>query len=113
MANPNLLTATSALGNTTGVTPTAGVTTTFLTNAASSGQVYKINRISITNDSGSSAVVLVSAGGSAIYAKTVNSATTEFAVTTTTGFYLLENNSIFVTSTLNNTAFVVSYEIIS
>ena len=113
MANPNLLTATSALGNTTGVSPTAGLITTLLTNAASSGKVYKINRISITNESGSSGVMKVYAGAGSIYANTVNSSTTEFAVTKTTGFYLLENDSIIVLSPLNSVTFVVSYEIIS
>ena len=113
MANPNLLTATSALGNTTGVTPSTFGLTTLLTNAASSGKVYKINRISITNESGSSGVMKVFSGGGTIYANTLNSLTTEFAVTKTTGFYLLENDSILVSSSSGSTTFVVSYEIIS
>jgi hypothetical protein len=113
MANPNLLTATSALGNTTAATPSASVTTVLLTNAASSGQVYKINRISITNYSGSSGVMQVIWDGNPIYYNTVINSTTEFAVTKTTGFYLLENKSITVRSPFDFVTFVVSYEIIS
>jgi hypothetical protein len=113
MANPNLLTATSAHGNLTGVSPTASALTLLLTNAASSGQVYKINRISIANESASSGIMQVIAGGTTIYSNTVANSTTQFAVTKDTGFYLLENNSILVLSPLNGVTFVVSYEIIS
>jgi hypothetical protein len=51
--------------------------------------------------------------GYAIYQKSVDPATTEYAVTKTTGFYLLENSSITIFSPYSSVYFSVSYEIIS
>ena len=56
MANPNLLAATTATGTTTYYTPTGTSAVVLLPNAASSGQVFKINQIVATNVNGSSAV---------------------------------------------------------
>jgi hypothetical protein len=56
MANPNLLAASTASGTTTYLTPGNTTANTLLSNAASSGQVYKINQIVAANVNGSSAV---------------------------------------------------------
>ena len=56
MANPNLLAATTASGTTTYYTPTGTSAVVLLPNAASSGQVFKINQIVCANVNGSSAV---------------------------------------------------------
>ena len=56
MANPNLLAATTASGTTTYYTPGGTTAVVLLANAASSGQVYKINQIVCANVNGSSAV---------------------------------------------------------
>ena len=45
MANPNLLAATTASGTTTYLTPGGTSAVVLLPNAASSGQVFKINQI--------------------------------------------------------------------
>ena len=56
MANPNLLAATTASGTTTYLTPGGTTALVLVTNAASSGQVFKINQIVAANVNGSSAV---------------------------------------------------------
>jgi hypothetical protein len=56
MANPNLLAATTASGTTTYYTPGGTSAVVLLPNAASSGQVFKINQIVAANVNGSSAV---------------------------------------------------------
>ncbi len=56
MANPNLLAATTASGTTTYLTPGGTSAVVLLPNAASSGQVFKINQIVAANVSGSAAV---------------------------------------------------------
>ena len=43
MANPNIVAVTSILGNTTFLTPANTSANVLLSNAASSGNVYKIN----------------------------------------------------------------------
>ena len=56
MANPNIVNVTSILGNTTFYTPSGATAVVLLPNAASSGQVFKINQIVATNVNGSTAV---------------------------------------------------------
>jgi hypothetical protein len=56
MANPNIVSVTSILGNTTFLTPSDTSANTLLSNAASSGNVLKINQIVAANVNGTSAV---------------------------------------------------------
>jgi hypothetical protein len=56
MANPNIVAVTSILGNTTFLTPSDTSANVLLSNAASSGNVLKINQIVAANVNGSSAV---------------------------------------------------------
>jgi len=131
MANPNLLAATTASGTTTYYTP--GVTTALvlLANAASSGQVFKINNIVAANVNGSAAVdATVSiytngavaqgsapSGGTAypiVSTVSVPADATLIVVDKTTGLYLMEGTSISITSgTASGITYSVSYEVIS
>jgi hypothetical protein len=56
MANPNIVAVTSILGNTTFLTPSDTSANVLLSNAASSGNVLKINQIVAANVNGTSAV---------------------------------------------------------
>jgi hypothetical protein len=56
MANPNLFAATTASGTTTYLTPGGTTAVVLVPNAASSGQVFKINQIVAANVNGSAAV---------------------------------------------------------
>ena len=56
MANPNIVAVTSILGNTTYLTPANTTANVLLSNAASSGDVLKINQIVCANVDGTAAV---------------------------------------------------------
>jgi hypothetical protein len=131
MANPNLLAATTASGTTTYYTPGGTSAVVLLANAASSGQVYKINQIVCANVNGSSAVnATVSvytngavaqgsapSGGTAypiISTIAVPASASVIAVDKTTAVYLMEGTSITVTSgTASGITYTISYEVIS
>lgn len=131
MANPNLLAATTASGTTTYYTPGGTTAVVLLANAASSGQVYKINQIVCANVNGSSAVnATVSiytngavaqgsapSGGTAypiISTISVPASASVIAVDKTTAVYLMEGSSITVTSgTASGITYTISYEVIS
>ena len=131
MANPNLLAATTASGTTTYYTPSGTTAVVLLANAASSGQVYKINQIVCANVNGSSAVnATVSiytngavaqgsapSGGTAypvISTVSVPASASLIAVDKSTGIYLMEGTSISVTSgTASGITYSVSYEVVS
>jgi hypothetical protein len=131
MANPNLLAATTASGTTTYYTPGGTTALVLLRNAASSGQVYKINQIVCANVNGSSAVnATVSiytnggvaqgsapSGGTAypiISTISVPASASVIAVDKTTAVYLMEDSSITVTSgTASGITYTISYEVIS
>jgi len=131
MANPNLLAATTASGTTTYYTPGGTTALVLLRNAASSGQVYKINQIVCANVNGSSAVnATVSiytnggvaqgsapSGGTAypiISTIAVPASASVIAVDKTTAVYLMEDSSITVTSgTASGITYTISYEVIS
>jgi len=131
MANPNLLAATTASGTTTYYTPGGTTAVVLLANAASSGQVYKINQIVCANVNGSSAVNATVAiytnggvaqgsapsGGTAypiISTISVPASASLIAVDKTTAVYLQENSSITVTSgTASGITYTISYEVIS
>ena len=124
MANPNIVAVTSILGNTTYLTPANTTANVLLSNAASSGNVLKINQIVCANVDGSSAanctvtVNSAAAGGGTAYpivsTVSVPADASLIVVDKTTAIYLMENQSIVVTSgTANDLAFTISYEAIS
>ena len=131
MANPNLLAATTASGTTTYYTPGGVTAVVLLPNAASSGQVFKINQIVCANVNGSSAVnATVSiytngavaqgsapSGGTAypiISTISVPASASVIAVDKTTAVYLMEGSSITITSgTASGITYSISYEVIS
>ena len=131
MANPNLLAATTASGTTTYYTPGGTTAVVLLANAASSGQVFKINQIVCANVNGTSAVnATVSvytngavaqgsapSGGTAypiISTIAVPASASVIAVDKTTAVYLMEGTSITVTSgTASGITYTISYEVIS
>jgi hypothetical protein len=131
MANPNIAAASSILGTTTFLTPSGTSAVVLLPNAASSGQVFKINQIVAANVNGSAAVDTTVAiysngavaqgsapsGGTAYpIASTVSvpADASLVAVDKTTAIYLMEGQSIIVTSgTGSGITYTISYEVIS
>jgi len=124
MANPNIVNVTSILGTTTYLTPANTTANTLLSNAASSGLVFKINQIVCANVNGSSAVnATVSINNAAAGAGTnfpvistiaVPASASVIAVDKTTAIYLMENSSIVVTSgTASGITYTISYESIA
>ena len=124
MANPNIINVTTLTGNTTYLTPSNTTANTLLSNAASSGLVYKINQIVCANVNGSSAVnATVAINNAAAGAGTnypiistisVPASASLIAVDKTTAVYLTENSSIVVTSgTASGITYTISYESIA
>ena len=131
MANPNLLAATTASGTTTYLTPGGTSAVVLIPNAASSGQVFKINQIVAANVNGSAAVnATVSiytngavaqgsapSGGTAfpiVSTVSVPASASLVVVDKTTPVYLMEGTSITVTSgTASGITYSISYEVIS
>jgi len=131
MANPNIANASSILGTTTFLTPSGTSAVVLLPNAASSNQVFKINQIVAANVNGTSAVdTTVSiysnggvaqgsapSGGTAFPVASTISVPADASlvvVDKTTAIYLMENQSIIVTSgTGSGITYSVSYEVIS
>jgi hypothetical protein len=131
MANPNIASATSILGATTYLTPSGTTALVLLPNAASSNQVFKINQIVAANVNGSAAVdttVSIYSNG-AVAQGSAPSGGTAFPIASTvsvppdaslvvvdktTAVYLMEGQSITVTSgTASGITYSISYEIIS
>ena len=131
MANPNIVNVTSILGTTTYYTPTGTSAVVLLPNAAASGLVFKINQIVCANVNGTSAVnATVSiysngavaqgsapSGGTAypvISTIAVPASASVIAVDKTTAIYLMEGNSITITSgTASGITYTISYESIA
>jgi hypothetical protein len=124
MANPNIVNVTSILGTTTYLTPANTTANTLLSNAASSGLVFKINQIVCANVNGTSAVnATVAINNAAAGAGTnfpvistipVPASASVIAVDKTTAIYLMENSSIVVTSgTASGITYTISYESIA
>ena len=124
MANPNIVNVTSILGTTTYLTPANTTANTLLSNAASSGLVFKINQIVCANVNGASAVnATVAINNAAAGAGTnfpvistiaVPASASVIAVDKTTAIYLMENSSIVVTSgTSSGITYTLSYESIA
>lgn len=131
MANPNLTNVNSITGNTTYLTPSGTTAVVLLPNAASSGNVFKINQIVAANVNGSSAVnttVSIYTNGAVAQGSAPSSGTAYPIVSTisvpanaslvvvdkTTPIYLMEGTSITVTSgTASGITYSISYEIMS
>ena len=131
MANPNITAVTSILGETTFYTPSPTTAVVLLPNAASSGNVFKINQIVATNVNGSFAVNATvaiytngavaqgsaPAGGVAypiVSTVSVPASASLIVVDKTTAIYLKEAHSIIITSgTASGITYTISYEIIS
>ena len=131
MANPNLLAATTASGTTSYLTPSATTAVVLIPNAASSGQVFKINNIVAANVNGSAAVdttVAIYTNGAVAQGSAPSGGTAYPIVSTvsvpadaslivtdkTTALYLMEGSSIIVTSgTASGITYSISYEVIS
>jgi hypothetical protein len=130
MANPNLFAATTASGTTTYLTPGGTTALILVPNAASSGQVFKINQIVVANVTGSAANATVAiysngavaqgsapSGGTAypiVSAVSVPANASLIAVDKTTAVYLMEGSSISITSgTSSALTYTISYEVIS
>jgi hypothetical protein len=131
MANPNLFAATTASGTTTYLTPSATTAVVLVPNAASSGQVFKINQIVAANVNGTNAVdttVAIYTNGAVAQGSAPSSGTAYPIVSTvsvpadaslivvdkTTAVYLMEGSSIIVTSgTASGITYSISYEVIS
>lgn len=124
MANPNIVNVTTLTGNTTFLTPSNTSANTLLSNAASSGLVYKINQIVAANVDGTNAVdttvainnQAAGAGTNFPIVSTVSVPADASLIVTdkTTAIYLMENQSIVVTSgTASKITYTISYESIS
>ena len=131
MANPNIAALTTLTGNTTYLTPSGTSAVVLLPNAASSGQVFRINQIVAANVNGTSAVdTTVSiytngavaqgsapSGGTAYPSASTISVPADASlvvVDKTTPIYLMEGTSITVTSgTASGITYTISYEIIA
>jgi hypothetical protein len=123
MANPNIVNVTTILGVTTFLTPANTTANVLLSNAASSGLVFKVNNIVCANVTGTAANTTVSIDNAAAGAGTdfpivsvvsVPGNASLIAVDKTTSFYLMENQSIVVTSgTSSAIAYTISYESIA
>ena len=132
MANPNIAgSSTTIYGVTTYLTPSATTAVVLLPNAASSGTVMKINQIVAANVNGTSAVdttVSIYTNGAVAQGSAPNSGTAYpiastvsvpadaslIVVDKTSALYLMEGNSITVTSgTASGITYTISYELIA
>lgn len=131
MANPNIVNVTSILGTTTYYTPTGTAAVVLLPNTAASGTVFKINQIVAANVLGSAAVdttVSIYSNGAVAQGSAPSGGVAYPVVSTvsvpadaslivtdkTTAIYLMEGNSITITSgTASGITYSISYEVIS
>jgi len=108
MANPNLVNVAAIYGNNSSVSLTTTSATSVVSNAASSGKVYKINMIMVANVDGTNAADITinkysaaALGGTAFpIASTISvpADATLIILDKTTALYLLENESIGATA---------------
>jgi hypothetical protein len=120
MANPNIVNVTDIRGTTTYLIPSNTSANTLLSNAASSGKIFKVNFISVANVTGGGVVTTVSVNSAAAgggtnyrlaYQITVPINAALIITDKSTSFYLMENQSIVVISgTSSALEYVCSYE---
>jgi hypothetical protein len=118
MANPNIVNVTTILGNSSQIALSSTSATSLVSNAASSGKVYKINSIVVANVDGTNAVDITiniysqaALGGTAFaIASTISVPADATLIVTdkTTSFYLLENQSIGAIAGVANDLVVTS-----
>jgi len=130
MSSPNIVNVTSIIGTTTYLTPSGTSAVVLVPNAASSGTVFKINQIVVANTTASAANTTVAvysngavaqgsapSGGTAypiVSAVSVPANASLIAVDKTTAVYLMEGNSISITSgTASALTYTISYEVIT
>ncbi len=108
MANPNIVNVAAIYGNSAQVSLTTTSATQLVSNAASSGKVFKINSITVANVDGTNAADITiniysaaALGGTAfplVSTISVPADATLIVTDKTTTFYLLENQSIGATA---------------
>ena len=108
MANPNIVNVAAIYGNSSSTSLSTTSATSLVSNAASSGKVFKINSIVVANVDGTSAADITinvysqaALGGTAYpIASTISVPADATLIVTdkTTSFYLLENQSIGATA---------------
>ena len=108
MANPNIVNVAAIYGNSSQTSLTTTSATSLVSNAASSGKVFKINSITVANVDGSVAADITinvysaaALGGTAfpiVSTISVPADATLIVTDKTTTFYLLENQSIGATA---------------
>lgn len=130
MSSPNIVNVTSIIGTTTYYVPGGTSALVLVPNAASSGTVFKVNQIVVANTTASAANATVAiysngavaqgsapSGGTAypiVSAVSVPANASLIAVDKTTAVYLMEGNSITMTSgTASALTFTISYEVIT
>ena len=124
MAAPNIVNVSTIIGKTAKVVLSSTSQTTLVSNAASSGKVFKINMVQVANVDGTNAcdvtvdVHSAASGGGTAYSlvSTVSVAADSslVALDKNTAIYLEENTSIPATAgTANDLEVLVSYEEIS
>jgi hypothetical protein len=121
MANPNIVNVTAIYGNASQTSLTSTSATSLVSNAASSGKVFKINSITVANVDGTAAADITinvysaaALGGTAfpiVSTISVPADATLIVTDKTTTFYLLENQSIGATAgTANDLVVNASWE---
>lgn len=122
MANPNIVGVSAIYGNSSQTALSSTSVTSLVSNAASSGKVYKINMIVVANVDGTSAADITinvysnaTAGSGTAYAiaSTISVPADASLIVSdkTTAFYLLENQSIgAIAGTANDLVVTCSWE---
>ena len=122
MANPNIVNVSAIYGNTSNTALSTTAVTSLVSNAASSGKVYKINSLVVANvDGTNTAEITIN-----VYSNATAGSGTAFAIAYTisvpadaslvvvskeTSFYLLENYSIgAIAGTANDLVVTCSWE---
>jgi hypothetical protein len=121
MANPNIVSVTAIYGENSLTSLTTTGATSILSNAASSGKVYKVNSIIVSNVDGTSPADITinvysaaALGGTAfpiVSTLSVPADASVIVVDKSTGIYIKENQSIGATAgTANDLVVVASWE---
>lgn len=121
MANPNIVNVAAIYGNSSQTSLSSTSATSLVSNAASSGKVFKINSITVANVDGTAAADITinvysaaALGGTAfpiVSTVSVPADATLIVTDKTTTFYLLENQSIGATAgTANDLVVNASWE---
>jgi len=123
MANPNIVSVASIYGNTVYDTDIAASAASLVSNAASSGKIYKINSLIIANIDGTNSaditVTLRNAAGDTTHSTIANTVAvpadaTLIVVSKDTSIYLEEDMSLYVlASAAGDLSATCSYEEIS